>query len=141
MCDGVDAESSLRRTCKWATRSRCSSQSTSMCVCEGGVRCCCLAPRSVVHGSFAWFLLPWALLFLFPLRRYSTMSSVRDRYGLSWAQLVKYSLVSSNLNSFCVYAWYQSLSRTTVATNNSIYQVRSPPQRRKLARFRTGRMC
>jgi hypothetical protein len=48
---------------------------------------------------------------------------IATRYGVRYWQLTVFSLSSATLAFVCVYAWYLSLTRTTVAANNSIYQV------------------
>ncbi|MDR3740192.1 MAG: hypothetical protein P4L40_14355, partial [Terracidiphilus sp.] len=61
------------------------------------------------------------------IRRWGTArgeaTAVFDRYGMRASQLSWFSMLSSSLVFACAYTWLLSLQHTTVAANNSIYQV------------------
>ena len=77
---------------------------------------------SVVHTGYCWFLLPWLGFWMYG-RSIGEVTHVSTRYGVGPCKLGGISLLAAVLAFVCAYAWYLSLTRTTVAANNSIYQV------------------
>ena len=81
------------------------------------------APCSVVHIGYIWFGALWLALWSWGRRR-GEATSLQQRYGVDRTQLLGFGFACSALAFTCAYTWYISLNHTSVAENNSIYQVR-----------------
>ena len=77
-----------------------------------------------MRSLYSCFGIAWALIYAYGVRR-GEPRSVLVRLGIRPAKLLAVALASTWLGFLCAYTWYLSLTRTTVAANNSIYQVHS----------------
>jgi hypothetical protein len=105
---------------------------------------------SVAHSGYILFIAPWLAMYIWGWKWRGESGSLETRYRISYKTLRWFSVVASVLIHVCAYTWYLSLSRTSVAANNSVYQVRSSdccvlftmhPAAPLLLRVRFGVVC
>jgi hypothetical protein len=75
-----------------------------------------------VHSGYMLFSAFWLPLYWSGVRK-GQSRSVFKRYRTNARRLAAVATAVTALSFLCAYSWYLSLTRTTVASNNSIYQV------------------
>ncbi len=76
-----------------------------------------------MHSGYSCFFVVWYAFYWAAVHRRGETPNIFERYATTPSRMVKCSVAAMLLSFVCAYTWYLSLTRTTVAANNSIYQV------------------